>query len=415
MYSVRNTRYKIRDTSVRCTLLAWALQFHLYLSTTGEKAMIDAAFISNIGKQLNIQGLDGVQAIPAGEAQLTDINKEIFSKLFTSQLIGDLGGENAAMPGEELAEQPAWQLQSPTLPHGNELPPELLNVAAQTDAPVVVAKLQMQDGLNEQVIKNTLKVETDANPTGLKDLLPVAKVEVAKQIISQKQTPVEIIPMLQEGLEQTRFDKSIDDLPIGKSNETLLAKIAETNSNTLKLDTQHIIQPDNKAAPLSNLQQSNPIVDKPTPSTQPANLTLNVPMNQPSWGEAMAGKISWMIMENQQSAKINLNPAELGPIEVKLNMNNDQATISFVAQHTEARDALEQAFPKLRDMLSQSGINLGESNVSAQSQDNSTDTGAKDGVVSDDSHKDNEGISDLTEAGMTQTTHVTNGLVDHYV
>lgn len=105
----------------------------------------------------------------------------------------------------------------------------------------------------------------------------------------------------------------------------------------------------------------------PVSSSVPVAMTLTVPMRQANWGQAMAERVVWMTNANIQEAEIQLNPRELGPIGIKVTMNNDQANVSFVAQHASTREALEAAIPRLREMLSENGLQLGQSDVSQHS------------------------------------------------
>ena len=57
----------------------------------------------------------------------------------------------------------------------------------------------------------------------------------------------------------------------------------------------------------------------------------------------MAERVVWMTNANIQEAEIQLNPRELGPIGIKVTVQNEQASVSFVAQHATTREALEQA------------------------------------------------------------------------
>ncbi len=95
---------------------------------------------------------------------------------------------------------------------------------------------------------------------------------------------------------------------------------------------------------------------------------INVPFNQPQWGEALANRLMWLVNDQQQAAQIKLNPPELGPVEVRITMKNDQANVSFFVQHGVVREAIEDAFPKLREMLNHNGLSLGDVNVASHSQ-----------------------------------------------
>jgi len=90
----------------------------------------------------------------------------------------------------------------------------------------------------------------------------------------------------------------------------------------------------------------------------------------PGWDQALAQKVVWMVGGDQQSASLTLNPPDLGPLQVVLSVSDSQATANFMAAQPEVRQALEAALPKLRDMLGEAGIQLGQANVSAGTPDN---------------------------------------------
>ena len=62
---------------------------------------------------------------------------------------------------------------------------------------------------------------------------------------------------------------------------------------------------------------------------------------------------------------LTLNPPNLGPLQIVLNVSNEQATASFFSAQPEVRQALEAAFPRLREMMNEAGIQLGQATVSA--------------------------------------------------
>lgn len=74
----------------------------------------------------------------------------------------------------------------------------------------------------------------------------------------------------------------------------------------------------------------------------------------------------WLARNDQQSAQISITPPQLGPIQITLNLNGDQASAVFASPHAEVRQAIQDALPQLRDMLSAAGINLGQANVGSQ-------------------------------------------------
>ena len=72
-----------------------------------------------------------------------------------------------------------------------------------------------------------------------------------------------------------------------------------------------------------------------------------------------------MVAGKEQSATLTLNPPDLGPMQVVLSVNNDQASVTFSSAQPEVRAALEQAMPRLREMLDESGVALSNASVNA--------------------------------------------------
>lgn len=99
----------------------------------------------------------------------------------------------------------------------------------------------------------------------------------------------------------------------------------------------------------------------------PQSNKITPQVGNPGWDQALGQKVLWMVQGAQQSATLTLNPPDLGPMQVTLHVNNNQATANFTAHQPEVRHALEAAMPRLREMLNDAGIQLGQSNVSAGS------------------------------------------------
>lgn len=100
------------------------------------------------------------------------------------------------------------------------------------------------------------------------------------------------------------------------------------------------------------------------PASQPS-VTVNLPVNHPQWSQDLGSKVTWLLGQGIQDAKLQLHPQHLGPVQVHISLNDNHAAVNFVAHHADTRDALQAALPQLRDMLQQSGIQLGQAQVSA--------------------------------------------------
>lgn len=84
-----------------------------------------------------------------------------------------------------------------------------------------------------------------------------------------------------------------------------------------------------------------------------------------AWSQALGEKVVWMAAGAQQTATLTLNPPNMGPLQIVLSVSNDQATANFFSAQPDVRQALEAAFPRLREMMDEAGIQLGQATVSA--------------------------------------------------
>lgn len=144
-------------------------------------------------------------------------------------------------------------------------------------------------------------------------------------------------------------------------------------SAMMKQDDQ---APAHSSASDSGLNISGPITSAstlPAPvtasatSSTPSTPMLNAQLGSDEWQQALSQQIVMFSRNGQQNAELRLHPEDLGAIQISLKLDNDQAQISLVSSHSHVRSALEAAIPQLRSALAESGINLGESQVSSDS------------------------------------------------
>ncbi|MGC0865772.1 flagellar hook-length control protein FliK [Pantoea agglomerans] len=156
------------------------------------------------------------------------------------------------------------------------------------------------------------------------------------------------------------------------SGLTLDSSFQQALSNMVKQDDQAAI----KASASDNAISATPIA---TASSLPAPVTASATTSTPStpmlnsqlgsdeWQQALSQQIVMFSRNGQQNAELRLHPEDLGAIQISLKLDNDQAQINMVSSHSHVRAALEAAIPQLRNALAESGINLGESQVSSDS------------------------------------------------
>jgi flagellar hook-length control protein FliK len=131
------------------------------------------------------------------------------------------------------------------------------------------------------------------------------------------------------------------------------------------------------------------------------------------WDQAISQKVVWMLGAGQQSASLTLNPPDLGPLKVVINVHNDQADTTFISDNDEVRKALESGMSHLRDKMSESGIQLGQANVSTSQQQQEFQQAAQNRVFQRE--KDITG-AEVMESGTQAkvAVRVSDGLVDTF-
>jgi len=149
---------------------------------------------------------------------------------------------------------------------------------------------------------------------------------------------------------------------------------------------------------------------------------ITKPLSHPEWNKDLGERIVWMSNKAVPSAEIRLNPEHLGPISVRVNVADDQASVVFTAQHAATRDAIEASIPKLREMMGSQQLNLVDVNVSqgaasdqgrsqsqnfAQTADGRGQQGAAGAVI--------DGVDDVEQEIESGRAVVSKGLLSLYV
>lgn len=143
--------------------------------------------------------------------------------------------------------------------------------------------------------------------------------------------------------------------------------------------------------------------------------TINLPVKHPQWGQAFGQRVVFMANQSLQQAQITLNPEKLGKIQVLLKMDKDQVmNVSLAAQNGMTREAIENALPRLREMLEQAGINLGNVDISEQKQfaeNGAQEDNGSEGSAAGNSKTGDDSVTDESETVVSAS----DSLVDYYV
>ena len=145
-----------------------------------------------------------------------------------------------------------------------------------------------------------------------------------------------------------------------------------------------------------------------------------VNIHKPEGQQQLNEKIRWMVNARNTMAEIRLDPPELGSMQVRVNVAGDAASVSFVVQSQQAKDALADAMPRLRDMLSEQGIELGDAQVR---KDNSSgnESGQQlahggSGETGASNRGENDGLDGMDETRIIEqsVTREAKGGIDFY-
>ncbi len=233
--------------------------------------------------------------------------------------------------------------------------------------------------VNENIPPQLLKPDLSTNPNAAKVIVDNLKAKDLAPAIN---------PQLEPDLALTTDSEEALTLESNDSNDALLQKIIErleqrkqtfdvTQMNKLVTEKanatdffeQLSTKISNESAGVSPLVQSASLTNRPGMAASPVQqFTMNTQLNQPEWGTDFSKRIQFMINNDIKNAELRLDPPELGRINIKISMNQDQASVVFSSAHGNVREAIENTLPKLREMLSESGIQLGDANVNEGQQ-----------------------------------------------
>jgi flagellar hook-length control protein FliK len=140
----------------------------------------------------------------------------------------------------------------------------------------------------------------------------------------------------------------------------------------------------------------------------------NILFNKQELANTMQQQVGLMLARNMKSVDIRLDPPELGAMQVRLSVNNEQAAVNFVVSTPQAKEALDAAMPRLREMLEQQGMQLADSDVkqdSGQGQAHESDQAGQ-SLVGNNGTSEEEDIGEMTQQTVQIPTSPWN--VDYY-
>lgn len=126
-------------------------------------------------------------------------------------------------------------------------------------------------------------------------------------------------------------------------------------------------------------------------------------------------RVSALLNINNKEAEIRLDPPEMGSMQIRIRSDAEQAQINFVVQNQQAKEALEQSMPKLREMLAEQGIELGESSIQqGDSQENMAEQQQQSAQGQLANNAENDDESTDTQASTNNIKQQSSSSIDYY-
>ncbi|WLQ14707.1 flagellar hook-length control protein FliK [Hahella aquimaris] len=257
------------------------------------------------------------------------------------------------------------------------------------------------------LVELSVDEEEDADPTGKSALTPLARAvhDAVEGDEGDEENAIE-----KKGGELIKLTQALTanskggGQEAGADGETLdaaLLKLAESQS-AAKPNALHGVA--------ANIRAEFK-VDAAAP---PYVTTLQQPVQGDDWGEGMAQKVVWFVGQKIQSASVHLNPPELGPIEMKIHVQKDQAHVQIQSPHAIVRDMAEGTAHRLRELLAEQGLQLSQFDVSSQQQQTGTGSGQESGGA-DGGLFGGEGDEEGAAVAGIEQALATDRMVDYYV
>jgi flagellar hook-length control protein FliK len=273
----------------------------------------------------------------------------------TGQLPAETGVTSGALSGTAVSEQAADELTGQS-----SLTPAVAGAAAAISAGAAA----MTDASHDATL------DTLTSAAGVQLVVDLAaKAQLAAQATQQgaagqgaTNTAQDFAGALSGATQQLQSSAE------GKLGDAALAALKELGvegGEGLK-DASPELRSENLNGRLSALSQA---VSQQTPAASRLSLLPGQPLalQQGGWSEAVVDKVMWLSSQNLKSAEIQLEPADLGRLEVRVDMTKDQTQVTFASPHAGVRETLEGQMQRLRDLFTAQGMNLADVNVSDQS------------------------------------------------
>ncbi|HEX5393368.1 MAG TPA: flagellar hook-length control protein FliK [Rhodocyclaceae bacterium] len=151
-------------------------------------------------------------------------------------------------------------------------------------------------------------------------------------------------------------------------------------------------------------------------TTSRTETRIETPVGHERWTQEVGDKLTWMVNKQESTATLVLNPPHMGRVEVSVTINGDQANASFISANPAVREVLEGSLPRLKEVLADAGIQLGQAQVGADSRGDSSQNPERRDNRGQNKTVTGEFVPGLASSASAQSwTKQGNGMVDTFV
>ena len=325
----------------------------------------------------------------------------------------------------DLTQQQLAMLDSaPELKKLLQLPPEKLESALA----LIAKELQkggaasiVGDAASNAILKGAVQADADNNASGTADFVAALKTglaEVKAQLEKGREPGVDLKALVNDAIKASpelasnMLSNKQEQVELATRSVSQLLDVAQLMSTALEQASHQ--QTANAAYRELGI---NMVEHNKANQLQQGQFDKALNLAKPEAHQQLAEKVRFLVNTNQLVADIRLDPAELGSMHVKVSVSGESANVSFVVQSIHAKEAIDNAAPRLKEMLAEKGIELGQSSVEQESQEQDQQM-AGGGSGNAPGHSSEQGSADgEVPSGILQQPIVNGSLggIDYFV
>ncbi len=341
-----------------------AAELTALLGTKGDDGKSKSA-LTTITEKLNNAQVAELKSVLKGEIDVYKASPEVqkvFAELMSRELVVVSQATNPA------AVLQAAKLNKEVL--SNEVVDEAGAEHSEEKPPLMAEPKQSKNaatsGINQQEKSSTYveRLKSDDNKSDSDKYSKESNSKLLKEEVVSKEA--EIQPTESKALESAKAEKANNIFSQINANLKVDAVNSQTETADLNSFKETMKQVEQLQHSDSRSQQANATSKA---GNESANLQQAINIARNDAAKELQQRVGMMMNLNNKEVEIRLDPPELGAMQIRIKTDAEQAQVNFVVQNQQAKEALEQSMPRLREMLAEQGIELGDSQISQQQQE----------------------------------------------